>query len=87
MKHNRSSYIHRGCRCDVCTDAQNRYQRDLGRSLAERLARGEVSPPHGTLSTYSNYRCRCDACVEAKSVANKRGAWLRANGYRAEVPS
>lgn len=77
----------RGCRCDVCTQANTdrcRARRD------ERLAaRVEVNgrlvvvdetqvENHGKRSTYMNWGCRCVPCTDSNTVAtNARHAKAR----------
>lgn len=62
VKHGGSgtSYVHYGCRCLECTEA-NRARATRGR--ADRYSR-EIpeTVPHGKASTYSNWGCRCEAC-------------------------
>lgn len=60
--HGRRSRYVRGCRCELCREANRLYFEDL---------KTRTPPIHGTYSTYSNYGCRCSPCRTAGSKANR----------------
>lgn len=71
----KSRYVHDGCRCVPCTEANRdaiaRKNRDR---RAQTAANGGIAPidPHGTASTYGNWGCRCDPCTRANAEASVR---------------
>lgn len=60
--HGRSGY-NRGCRCEVCREACNTYQREQRAIRAQRTE----DAPHGTRGGYVNWGCRCDPCSKVHS--------------------
>lgn len=61
----------RGCRCDVCREANRLQAAEWRRSVRARVA--ELGLPRGVdhgLNAYGNYGCRCDVCKAAGAVAN-----------------
>jgi hypothetical protein len=64
MKHGRSAYVGRGCRCDICRDANKDYQARLRQRLRERVTGDESW--HGTVGGYTNHGCRCEPCSRAQ---------------------
>lgn len=78
VKHNRSTYINKGCRCRFCIAANSLYATTL---REQRAAKGLAAddPRHGKPDTYRNWGCRCEACTDAQRVrqrqyrASKRG--------------
>lgn len=68
-----NSYLHRGCRCDLCRAANNEV---VQRGKARRVAKGGLIP-HG-LQGYGNYKCRCEICKAAKAEYNQEARLRRA---------
>ena len=67
---NVSTYIHYGCRCDLCRRANTDRTLEANEYRAvKRLLGAELS--HGKPSTYANHGCRCDECRKAWSEACK----------------
>ena len=63
-----SGYTYRGCRCELCLEANRGYRGTKPR--AEYLA-GLPEPQHGTESRYKNCDCRCDECRAASARARR----------------
>lgn len=68
FKHDRSTYVDHGCRCDICRGANTEYQRRLTVSLRRRGLPSD-DPRHGTTGGYVNWWCRCAACTAANNAA------------------
>lgn len=76
----RSTYTHRGCRCQACTVANREgcaeqvAKRFSGRTRVD----GRWFHPdaiHGTVSGYRNWGCRCGECTAAHMVTHT--AWRK----------
>lgn len=73
MQHGtRSGYVHHGCRCDACTQAQRDYQRTLK----------ERTPPSHGASGYVNYGCRCEVCAEGYRKREQNRNQYKSDWYR-----
>lgn len=66
-----TSYVHHGCRCDACCQANSArvHRRKRERFAARVLIDGRLTAPgareHGSLQTYGNWGCRCLPCMDA----------------------
>lgn len=70
----RSRYIHHGCRCAACTEANRdkvARQRIQRRSELVEIDGVMVHPRavHGTVGGYRNWSCRCADCTTVHSRA------------------
>ena len=66
-----SAYVG-GCRCDGCRAAHTQYCIERREIRAQKLAAGELTAPHGSVSTYINLRCRCAPCTVAHTARMRR---------------
>jgi hypothetical protein len=65
-----TAYVHYGCRCDECREANTRRKLRADRNRWLRMTIGESEPSkHGKVSTYTNWGCRCEPCTTAQSQA------------------
>jgi hypothetical protein len=73
----------RGCRCDICREA------NCARSLRERRARYEMGPPahvHGTYNGYMEWGCRCRECKDANRDYHTAQTRKRSSGVLGPPP-
>lgn len=63
--HGKTSTYGKGCRCDLCREA-NRLKVCRTRAALKERPFDEI--PHGTWSGYTNYSCRCPDCRRANKV-------------------
>lgn len=68
----RAGYI-RGCTCEECRVANNRYALERKRRVRE----GEMKIPSHGLSGYTNYGCKCSICKAAGSASNAYQRMIR----------
>lgn len=80
----RQTYVHGGCRCDPCAEANREYLRKYRAANKEKIRATQlrytaklkesngIDIPHGTRSGYSDYGCRCDRCKEANTNYARR---------------
>jgi hypothetical protein len=61
----RTTYVHHGCRCDGCREANRIGTYAHHARLAERAANGHPDGVEVSDSTYRNWSCRCEGCREA----------------------
>lgn len=72
INHGLGGYRRRGCRCDICKEANNESHRI---SRLKRFARLRADPtirPHGVYNTYRNWGCRCPQCCAASIADSKK---------------
>ncbi len=84
-EHGEAAWLAGRCRCSDCAAAA-KAARDR-RAAAERaaFANGEITRPHGNVTTYSRFGCRCAECTEAQRVA--KAARDRARGVKPFQPA
>lgn len=66
-----NGYSNYGCRCILCTEANNVAVRSWRSRRGRMAVHGPRfpytrKPRHGTRSEYVHYRCRCDDCRQAE---------------------